>query len=56
VGVEFELGGFAHGFDDGKAETDIRHEVSVHDIEVEQVGATFFHAGDFFGQSGEVGG
>src|SRR5690606_35208853 len=42
--------------DDGRAERDVRDEVAVHHVDVEQLDAGLLHARDFFAQTGEVGG
>src|SRR6476620_6403270 len=52
--IERKAGHLAQGFDDGRANREIGHEVSVHDIDVEKVGPGRLHAGDFFGQPGKI--
>ena len=52
--IERKAGHLAQGFDDGRANREIGHEVSVHDIDVEKVGPGRLHAGDLFGQPGKI--
>jgi len=42
------------GLDDRWAEGDVGDEVAVHDVDVEEGGATAFDQGDFVGEVGEV--
>ena len=56
VGVEGDLGVFAHAGDDGRTEGEVGDEVAVHDVQVEEVGAGVLDVADFGGESGEVGG
>ena len=41
--------------DDRRPDGDVRHEVAVHDVDVNQVGAAALHGGDRLAERGEVG-
>src|SRR5260370_13046343 len=45
----------AHGFDDHRAEREIRDEQTIHDVDVDPVGAAGLGVLDGFGQVTEVG-
>ena len=53
VRVERGVGGLAERLDHGRTEGQVRHEMVVHDVDVQPVGAV--HRGGLVGQSGEVG-
>jgi hypothetical protein len=42
--------------DDGRPDRDVRHEMAVHDVDVQQIRAAGFHARHFVRQAREVGG
>ena len=52
--VERKLGDFSQRFDDGRADSQVRHEMSVHDVNVEQIGSASLDGGHFVGQAGKV--
>ena len=55
VHVERNLGHLVDGLHDQRSERDVRHEMAVHDVQVQQVGATPFDLGDLRCQRGEIG-
>jgi hypothetical protein len=40
---------FANGFNDEGADGEIRHEMPIHHVDVEQVGTCLFNGGDLIG-------
>ena len=51
-----EIDPLPQGVDDGRPEREVRHEVAVHDVDVEHVGPAFLRELDLFRQLGVVGG
>src|SRR5207244_13410352 len=56
VAVERQLRNRAKSFDHGRAEGDVRDEVAVHDIDVDDGAAAALGRRDFVSQMGEIGG
>jgi hypothetical protein len=56
VNIERELRELAHRRDHGRPEGNVVHEVAIHDVEMEPVGAGFFGAPDFVRELGEISG
>ena len=56
VRVERQLGDLAHRFENRHAHRKIRHEVAVHHIEVEQVGARTLDRANLVAETREIGG
>ncbi len=54
--VERQLGQRPDRLDDGGAESDVRHEMAVHDVDVEHVRAALLGAGQVGAQIAEIGG
>ena len=52
--IKRESGGFTERTDDGRADSKVRNEVSVHDIDVNIIGAGAFGAGDFVAEASEI--
>ena len=56
VAVELQFGDGPDGLDDGRPEADVRDEVAVHDIDVNDGAATALGCGDLVGEMREVRG
>ena len=54
--VEWESSHFVKRFDNGRTDREVRHEMPVHHVHVQQVGSRGFHRGDFIGQVRKVRG
>jgi len=52
--IKRECGAFSERTDDGRADSKVRNEVGVHDIDVNIIGAGAFGAGDFVAEAGEI--
>ena len=55
VHVERQRGAPAHRLDDLRAEREIRHELAIHDVDVNPVGAAGLAHRDLVAQASEVG-
>ena len=55
VDVERDPGDALERADDRRADGDVRHEVAVHDVDVNEVGAAALRRGDGAAERGEVG-
>ena len=55
VDVEGQAGVAAEFGDDGSAEAHVGDEMTVHDVEMEPVGAGTLDGGDLVGEAGEIG-
>ena len=56
VNVEGKLGHFLQRFDDRWTDRQVRYEMAVHDVDVQQIGSASFDRGHFVGQTGKIGG
>ena len=54
VHVKRQGGHFSHGFDNQRADGHVRHEMSIHDIDVQPVGACLFRARHFLRKMSKV--
>src|SRR5260221_10098885 len=54
MNVEKLLRHTAHGFNHHRPKGDVRHKIAVHDVQMEQVGASGFGFADLFAQLCEV--
>ena len=54
--VERQRGMFAQGGDQRGTDRQVRHKMSVHHIQMEEIGSGFFDALDLIGEEGEIGG
>ncbi len=54
--VEWQLGAFTQRRQDGRTETDVRNEMTVHDVKVEPVGSPLFRKADLLLEAAEIGG
>ena len=54
MGIEGQFGGSPNGLYNWDAEAQVGYEMSVHDVQVQQVGARFFNARDVGGEVREI--
>ncbi len=52
--IQFDVREPPDGFSNRRAHCEIRHEMTVHDVHMDHLGARFFHAPDFLAQSCKV--
>src|ERR1051325_3255627 len=56
MNIERELGVFVHKIDNRRAERNIVHEMAVHNVAMDPVGAGLFDALEFRGEARKIGG
>ena len=56
VNIEGLLGVRTHGFNDQRADRDVRHEATIHDINVDPISTGSIYGPNFFTQAAEIGG
>ena len=53
--VQRQAGRTANGLDHRKTETDVGHEMPIHDVQVQDLGPGLFQAANFLLQMGKIG-
>src|SRR4051794_15116204 len=56
MGFKRQLGDWANRLDDNRPHADIRHEMAVHDIDMNAISAGLVRFTNLFAEAGEVGG